>query len=43
MAQHQDLKRKGGADPGHQMSRNHAPPPLSDDYHFWMNAQNIYF
>ena len=29
MAQHQDLKRKGGADPDHQMSRNHAPPPLS--------------
>ena len=29
MAQHQDLKRKGGADPVHQMSRNHAPPPLS--------------
>ena len=28
MAQHQDLKRKGGADPDHQMSRNHAPPPL---------------
>ena len=28
MAQHQDLKRKGGA-PDHQMSRNHAPPPLS--------------
>ena len=27
MAQHQDLKRKGGADPDHQMSRNHAPPP----------------
>ena len=26
MAQHQDLKRKGGADPDHQMSRNHAPP-----------------
>ena len=26
MAQHQDLKRKGGA-PDHQMSRNHAPPP----------------
>ena len=30
MAQHQDLKRKGGADPDYQMSRNlHAPPPLS--------------
>ena len=30
MAQHQDLKRKGGTDPDHQMSRNHAlPPPLS--------------
>ena len=29
MAQHQDLKRKGGADPDHQMSRNHGPPPLS--------------
>ena len=29
MEQHQDLKRKGGADPDHQMSRNHAPPPLS--------------
>ena len=29
MAQHQDFKRKGGADPDHQMSRNHAPPPLS--------------
>ena len=29
MAQHQDLKRKGGADPDHQVSRNHAPPPLS--------------
>ena len=29
MAQHQDLKRKGGSDPHHQMSRNHAPPPLS--------------
>ena len=29
MAQHQDLKRKGGANPDHQMSRNHAPPPLS--------------
>ena len=29
MVQHQDLKRKGGADPDHQMSRNHAPPPLS--------------
>ncbi|CAH3184110.1 unnamed protein product [Porites evermanni] len=29
MAQHQHLKRKGGADPDHQMSRNHAPPPLS--------------
>ena len=29
MAQHQDLKRKGRADPDHQMSRNHAPPPLS--------------
>ena len=29
MAQHQDLKRKGGADPDHQMSRTHAPPPLS--------------
>ena len=28
MAQHQVLKRKGGA-PDHQMSRNHAPPPLS--------------
>ena len=28
MAQHQDLRRKGGA-PDHQMSRNHAPPPLS--------------
>ena len=28
MAQHQDLKGKGGA-PDHQMSRNHAPPPLS--------------
>ena len=27
MARHQDLKRKGGADPDHQMSRNHAPPP----------------
>ena len=27
MAQHQDLKRKGGADPDHQMSRNHPPPP----------------
>ena len=27
MAQHQDLKRKGGADPDHQMSRNHSPPP----------------
>ena len=27
MAQHQDLKRKGGSDPHHQMSRNHAPPP----------------
>ena len=27
MAQHQDLKRKGGADPDHQMSRNHGPPP----------------
>ena len=27
MAQHQDLKRKGGADPDRQMSRNHAPPP----------------
>ena len=30
MAQHQDLKRKRGA-PDHQMSRNHAPPPLSID------------
>ena len=29
MAQHQDLKRKGGADPDHEMSRNHVPPPLS--------------
>ena len=30
MAQHQDFKRKGGADPDYQMSRNlHAPPPLS--------------
>ena len=29
MAQYQDLKRKGGADPDHQMSRNHVPPPLS--------------
>ena len=29
MVQHQGLKRKGGADPDHQMSRNHAPPPLS--------------
>ena len=29
MAQHQDLKRKGGADPDHQMSRNNAPPPPS--------------
>ena len=29
MAQYQDLKRKGDADPDHQMSRNHAPPPLS--------------
>ena len=29
MAQHQDFQRKGGADPDHQMSRNHAPPPLS--------------
>ena len=29
MAQHQDLKRKGRADPDHQMSRKHAPPPLS--------------
>ena len=29
MAQHQDLKRKGGTDPDHQMSRNHAPPPLN--------------
>ena len=29
MAQHQDLKRKGGANPDHQMTRNHAPPPLS--------------
>ena len=29
MAQHQDLKRKGGDDPDHQMSRDHAPPPLS--------------
>ena len=29
MAQHQELKRKGGADCDHQMSRNHAPPPLS--------------
>ena len=29
MAQHQDLKRKGGDDPDHEMSRNHAPPPLS--------------
>ena len=29
MAEHQDLKRKGRADPDHQMSRNHAPPPLS--------------
>ena len=29
MAQYQDLKRIGGADPDHQMSRNHAPPPLS--------------
>ena len=29
MAQRQDLKRKGGADPDHQMSRNHVPPPLS--------------
>ena len=27
MAQHQDLKRKGRADPDHQMSRNQAPPP----------------
>ena len=27
MAQHQDLKRKGGADPDRQMARNHAPPP----------------
>ena len=27
MAQHQDLKRKGGADPDHQMSRTQAPPP----------------
>ena len=27
MAQHQDLKRKEGADPDHQMSRNQAPPP----------------
>ena len=27
MAQHQDLKRKGRADPDHQMSRTHAPPP----------------
>ena len=29
MAQYQDLRIKGGADPDHQMSRNHAPPPLS--------------
>ena len=29
MAQHQDLKRKGSDNPDHQMSRNHAPPPLS--------------
>ena len=29
MAQHQGFKRKGGADPDPQMSRNHAPPPLS--------------
>ena len=29
MAQHQDLKRKGRADPDHQMSRKHASPPLS--------------
>ena len=28
MAQNQDLKRKGGAYPDHQMSRNHAAPPL---------------
>ena len=27
MAQYQDLKRKGGADPDHQMSRTHLPPP----------------
>ena len=27
MAQHQDLKRKGRADPDHQTSRNQAPPP----------------
>ena len=31
MAQHQDLKRKGGADPDHQTAREHdaRPPPLS--------------
>ena len=27
MAQHQHLKRKGGSDPDHQMSRTQAPPP----------------
>ena len=32
MAQHQDLKRKGGADPDHQTAREHdaQPPPLSN-------------
>ena len=31
MAQHQDLKKKGGADPDHQTAREHdaQPPPLS--------------
>ena len=31
MAQHQDLKRNGGADPDHQTAREHCaqPPPLS--------------
>ena len=34
MAQYQDLKRKGDADPDYQMSRNlHVPPPLSIEVH----------
>ena len=40
MAQHQDLKRKGGADPDHQMSRNHAPPPLSIEVSKMRDLQN---